>query len=338
MLKGRGSTRFKAAIHRLARTPNRVRSKKVWTLILRMRRFSTFAAAPPRAAPPRRSSRTETKESHDDSALLATQERLEQLVAMGMARARESVVTLEYAAVDGPADSRRVATGVVINTDGDVLSVRIDRPAGSQPAGPGGPTATATATVPAPIVARDAGGRRHIAQWVAADQESGLTLLRISPRVVRPIKVATERPALGSQVVVIGNPFGLGHTVSRGHIAGLDRALKLRSRELGGLIQVQAPLYPGDSGAVVANFRGQLLGLIRSGLAIPVAANDRARTERDNDFGFAITAHDASLGGRSASRHGRVDRAYLGVRLEPSDQPASQSSTAVPRTTLPERA
>ena len=257
-------------------------------------------------------------------------------MAAAMAKARESVVTLEYAAVDGPADSRRVATGVVINTDGDVLSVRIDRPAGSQPAGAGGPTTKAT--VPAPIVARDDVGRRHVAQWVADDQESGLTLLRISPRVVRPIKVATERPALGNQVVVIGNPFGLGHTVRRGHIAALDRALKLRSRRLGGLIQVQAPLYPGDSGAVVANFRGQLLGLIRSGLAIPVVANDRARTERDNDFGFAITAHDALWVADQLRAHGHVDRAYLGVRLEPSDQPASQSSSVVPKTTVPERA
>jgi S1-C subfamily serine protease len=297
-----------------------------------------LAAAPPRAAPSRRSSRTETKESYDDSALLATQERLEQCVAAGVARARESVLALDYAATDGPADSRRVATGVVINTDGDVLSVRIDRPAGSQPAGPGGPTATATATVPAPIVARDSAGRRHIAQWIAADQESGLTLLRIPPRVVRPIKVATERPALASQVVVVGNPFGLGHTVSWGHIAGLDRALKLRSRQLGGLIQVQAPLYPGDSGAVVANLRGQLLGLIRSGLAIPVVANDRARTERDNDFGFAITAHDALWVADQLRAHGHVDRAYLGVRLEPPDQPASQSSLVVPKTALPERA
>ena len=63
-----------------------------------------LAAAPPRSAPPRRSSRTETKDSHDDSALLANQERLERLVAMGMARVRDSVVTLEYAATDGPAD------------------------------------------------------------------------------------------------------------------------------------------------------------------------------------------------------------------------------------------
>ena len=113
----------------------------------------------------------------------------------------------------------------------------------------------------------------------------------------------------------MGNPFGLGHTVSRGHIAGLDRALKLGPRQLGGLIQVQAPLYPGDSGAVVANLRGQLLGLIRSGLAIPVTAN--GHTEHDNDFGFALAVRDILWVADQLRAHGQVERAYLGVRLEP---------------------
>src|SRR5262249_39368174 len=118
--------------------------------------------------------------------------------------------------------------------------------------------------------------RRHAARWVAADPETGLTLLRVSPRAVRPIRAATQGPGLGSQVFVVGNPFGMGHSISRGHVAGLDRALELGRGQLGGLIQVQAPLYPGDSGAVVVDLRGDWLGLIRSGLATPgtVAAFD----------------------------------------------------------------
>ncbi len=164
-------------------------------------------------------------------------------------------------------------------------------------------------------MAKDASRQRHPAQWVAYDPESGLTLLRIAPRAVRPIQIATDEATLGSQVVVVGNPFGLGHSVSRGHIAGLDRALKLGSRQLGGLIQIQAPLYPGDSGAVVANLRGQLLGLIRSGLAIPAVAGERA--ERDNDFGFAIPVRDVLWVADQLRARGRVDRAYLGVRLGP---------------------
>lgn len=252
----------------------------------------------------------------DDTALFAALERLERRMAAGMIRARDSVVALEYTAAEGPPGSRRVATGVVINSGGDVLSVRIDPPAPTST-----PGANAGTVGKMSIVAQDASGRRHQASWIAGDPESGLTLLRIAPRAVWPIQIAAEEPTLGSQVFVVGNPFGLGHSVSRGHIAGLDRALKLGSRQLGGLIQVQAPLYPGDSGAVVANLRGQLLGLIRSGLAIPVSPNDRA--ERDNDFGFALAARDVLWVVDQLRARGRVDRAYLGVRLEPAAETAT---------------
>jgi serine protease Do len=257
------------------------------------------------------------REGSNESAIFAALEQLERQMSAGMIRARDSVVALEYTAREGPPGSRRLATGVVINPRGDVLSVRIDPPLSSSSTSSGStPSSTgAGTTAPTTIVVHDASGKRHLAHWVAADLETGLTLLQIAPQAVRPIQIADEEPTLGSQVFVVGNPFGLGHTVSRGHIAGLDRALKLGSRQLGGLIQVQAPLYPGDSGAVVANLRGQLLGLIRSGLAIPATAKDRPH--RDNDFGFALAVRDILWVADQLRAHGHVERAYLGVRLEP---------------------
>ena len=93
-------------------------------------------------------------------------------------------------------------------------------------------------------------------------------------------------------MLVIGNPFGLGHSVSRGHVAGLDRRLELGPRQLGGLIQVDASLHPGDSGALLADLHGGWLGVIRSGLASP-AESDRKGRELDHDLGFAIPARDA---------------------------------------------
>ncbi|WP_165229593.1 S1C family serine protease [Aquisphaera insulae] len=274
----------------------------------------------------------------DSAALFATMERLERLIGAGMARARASVVSLEYTSAEASNGSRRMACGVVINASGDLLSVRIDRPTvavaatpapaptpAASPAAPPAPPAAAPAP-PSPIVARDVAGRRHLAHWVAYDPESGLTLLQIPARAVKPIEIAAEEPVLGGQVFVTGNAFGLGHTVSRGYVTGLDRALKLGVRQLGGLIQVQARIYPGDSGAAVTNQRGQLLGLIRSGLAPPAAgeaadqaprARDRDR-DRDSDFGFAIAARDLLWVADQLRAHGHVDRAYLGVRLEPA--------------------
>jgi serine protease Do len=275
--------------------------------------------------------------SDADAALFAALEQLERQMAAAIASARKSVVALEYTAPDAPPGTRRVATGVVINNLGEVLSVRIDPPPASQ--------ASMVAGNSSRIMALDFSGHRHSVHWVATDPETGLTLLRLPPRAVRPIRSASGAPNLGSQVFVVGNPFGMGHSVSRGHVAGLDRALELGTRQLGGLIQVQAPLYPGDSGAAVINLHGDWLGLIRSGLAIPgsdsgpesspsaplppttsasglspsLAATDvsRGRPERDTDFGFAIPVLDAVWVADRLRTGKGVDRAYLGVRLEP---------------------
>lgn len=223
----------------------------------------------------------------------------ERRVSDAIDRARDSAITLEYAAADGPSESRRVATGVVINDAGDVLSIRIDPPPAT-----------------APVVARDASGRRHPVQWLANDAETGLTLLRIEPGAAPPIRAAVHEARLGGQVFVIGNPFGLGHSVLRGHISGLDRRLELGSRQLGGLVQVAVALHPGDSGALLANLRGEWLGLIRSGLALPGRRRFRDR-EHDHDLGFAIHARDALWVADQLRTRGRVDRAYLGVRIDP---------------------
>jgi S1-C subfamily serine protease len=293
--------------------------------------------------------------------MLAFLDEFERQIDSALALARESVVALEYTAGHASAGRRRIASGVVINTSGEILSVRIDPPRGAPPTGSG--AASKKGQAPSAIVARDYRGRRHVARWVAADPHTGLTLLCVSPRAVRPIRPADDGPKLGSQVFVVGNPFGMGHSVHRGHVAGLDRVLELGARQLGGLIQIQAPLYPGDSGAPVVDVRGEWLGLIRGGLAVPGAgrpssstdpgsstptpaaaehrgdATDAGDGEPDTDFGFAIPTRDALWIAEQLRAHGRVDRAYLGVRLETmpvvegpmaAPEPASSASTAAP--------
>jgi S1-C subfamily serine protease len=235
---------------------------------------------------------SENPDENEDRQLDALERRLSE--ASG--RARESTLVLEYAAADAPTGARRVATGVVIDDEGNVVSIRIDPPPAD-----------------APVLARDTSGRRFPAKWIAADPETGLTVLRVEAPGLRPIRPADAEARLGGPVLVIGNPFGLGHSVRRGQIAGLDRRLEIGTQQLGGLIQVDVALHPGDSGALVANLKGEWLGLIRSGLTTP-----DARKVRDHDLGFAIPARDALWVADQLRAHQRVDRAFLGVQLDPA--------------------
>jgi hypothetical protein len=98
---------------------------------------------------------------------------------------------------------------------------------------------------------------------------------------------------------------------------------------------VQTPLYPGDSGAVVVNFRGQWLGLVRSGLAVP-SADAVATAERRDDVGFAVPADHALWIADQLRERGQVDRAYLGVRLEPDWALATPPEGATIRDVLPD--
>ncbi|WP_337176619.1 trypsin-like peptidase domain-containing protein [Paludisphaera sp.] len=275
------------------------------------------APAPPPDAPaeaePERPAAGRANEGGDDESLLAVLERLERRTAAAAGRARESVVTLEYTEAGAPDDERSAAVGVVVDgRRGDVLAVRIDRPRS------------------APIVARDAFGRRLLARWVAADPETGLTLLEIPAGVLRPIEPAVEGPALGSRVFVVGNPFGLGHSITRGEISGLDRSLKIQDRQINGLIQVRSPISPGDTGAVVVNSRGEWLGLVRG---VDAHAVDRPG---GHDLGFAIPADDATWIGEQLRERGRVDRAYLGVRLAPDAGDPTAPEGAPLRGVLPD--
>ncbi len=259
----------------------------------------------------------------DSSAVL---DALERQITEGVARARESAVALEYSADGAATGDRRKASGVVINNEGDVISVRIDAP---------------SSVSSAPIVARVASGRRLTAQWVAADDETGLTLLKIPPNQARPAAPAPRGARLGIPVLVIGNPFGLAHSVGRGYIAGLNRRLELElgSRPLGGLIQIDASLHPGDSGALLADLRGGWLGVIRSGLAIPSAKGKEKEKEKetkasreretDHDLGFAISARDALWVSDQLRSYQRVNRAYLGVLIDEHSQVAGEPEGAV---------
>ncbi|WP_435017949.1 S1C family serine protease [Tundrisphaera sp. TA3] len=222
-------------------------------------------------------------------------------------RAQASTVALEYGGSD--TESRKVATGVVVDDQGGVLSVKVDAPTGA-----------------ATIWAIDSAGHRHKARWLASDPETGLSLLDVDADDIIPIRPSSRGATLGEEVLLIGNPYGLGHSVGRGFVAGLGRRLDLEPSPLSGLIQVQAPIHPGDNGALLADLRGEWLGLVRGGLASP-----NAQSSGDHGLGFAIPADEALWIAGRLRAYGKVGRAYLGIHLgaDSPDEPGAAVSSLV---------
>ena len=105
-------------------------------------------------------------------------------------------------------------------------------------------------------------GKIHaVSQVIAEDRGADLVKLSIDrpPRPISPIKVDQALPAVGEEVLVIGNPMGLEQTVTNGIVSAL-RDVKSSGR----LIQMTAPISPGSSGSPVVNLKGELVGVAMS--------------------------------------------------------------------------
>jgi S1-C subfamily serine protease len=156
-------------------------------------------------------------------------------------------------------------------------------------------------------------GREERFEVVGRDPLSDLAVLRTGEGDVVPADLGdAERLRVGQLVVAIGNPHGLGGSVTAGVVSALGRSLPARSRRAGriidNVIQTDAALNPGSSGGALADSRGRVVGIntavagVGLGLAVPI----NEATQR------VIAALMAE---------GRVRRAYLGVAGGPRPLP-----------------
>lgn len=137
---------------------------------------------------------------------------------------------------------------------------------------------------------------------VGRDQLSDLAVLRARDAVPPPVALGDAAALrVGQLVVALGNPLGLAGSVTAGIVSGLGRSLPTRAgRVVDEVIQTDAALNPGNSGGVLADAAGRMVGVntavagIGVGLAVPVNATTR---------GIIATL----------AAHGRVRRAWLGI-------------------------
>lgn len=107
-----------------------------------------------------------------------------------------------------------------------------------------------------------ADGRQFEAGLVGADRAQDMAELRIGARDL-PVAELSERPLkVGQLVVAVGNPYGLGWTVTSGVVSALDRELpNPRGGKLTHLIQTDAPINPGSSGGPLVDSQGRVIGI-----------------------------------------------------------------------------
>ncbi|MBI5366591.1 MAG: trypsin-like peptidase domain-containing protein [Planctomycetes bacterium] len=106
---------------------------------------------------------------------------------------------------------------------------------------------------------------RYPATILGFDRRTNLGVLRIAAKGLPAIRFAPAAGTrVGSWVVAVGNAFGLNHSISHGLVSGLDRNLGAGPRIYTGMIQTTAPINPGDAGGLLANLKGECIGIISS--------------------------------------------------------------------------
>jgi len=152
--------------------------------------------------------------------------------------------------------------------------------------------------------------REFTADVVLTDERTDLSVLRIqAPGVSFPFLQFEDSDALevGDLVFAIGNPFGVGQTVTSGIVSALART-RIGISDYQFFIQTDAAINPGNSGGALVDLNGRLVG---------VNTAIYSRTGGSHGIGFAIPSNMVRLVVRSALQGGKVQRPWLGASLQP---------------------
>lgn len=153
-----------------------------------------------------------------------------------------------------------------------------------------------------------ADGRKAVAKVVGADPETDLAVVKVALQNLPAITLGRiEQTMVGDVVLAIGNPFGVGQTVTMGIISALGRN-HLNINTFENFIQTDAAINPGNSGGALIDTNGNLLGI---NTAI------YSRSGGSLGIGFAIPVSTAKMVMESIIKTGSVVRGWIGV--EPQD-------------------
>jgi serine protease DegS len=159
------------------------------------------------------------------------------------------------------------------------------------------------------IVVQLQDGREGKAQLIGVDMENDLAVLKVDLDKLTAISIGSPQSAqVGDIVLAIGNPFGVGQTVTQGIISATGRhGLGISTYE--NFIQTDAAINPGNSGGALIDVHGNLLG-------INTAILDRVGNSNLDGVGLAIPADTAVRTLKDIVEFGRVVRGWLGIEAK----------------------
>jgi serine protease Do len=156
-------------------------------------------------------------------------------------------------------------------------------------------------------VAMADGKTEYTARIVGTDPQTEVAVLKIDAKHLTPITLAdSDKVEVGDVVLAVGNPFGVGQSVSMGIVSGLGRSERVTDYE--DFIQTDTAINPGNSGGPLVDVEGRLVG-VNTFIESPSGANA--------GVGFAISANLARSIMNQLITDGKVVRGYLGVNIQP---------------------
>lgn len=191
---------------------------------------------------------------------------------------------------NGESDNTNLGSGVIISQDGYIV------------------TNSHVISKADNIIVMLNDGRKATAKVIGNDVESDLAVIKVDLTGLKPLGFREQSTQVGDVVLAIGNPFGVGQTVTQGIISATGRT-GLGINTVEDFIQTDAAINPGNSGGALVDAYGQLVGINTAIFS---------RSGGSMGIGFAIPTEIVKLVMNGIIKDGKVRRGWLGIELQSS--------------------